>query len=86
MNNFKHSFPLINKELWNEIRGGAVKNSDTPNIEMFMLWDSQIETIDNITLHYVRKDYQMEGINIRWERNPFKIEKFANTNNKVYEY
>ena len=81
-----NNLPLTNKKLWKEIKGGATKNDDTPNIEMFMLWDSQVETIDNITLHYVRKNFYMEGIKIRWERNPFKMENFANTSNKVYDY
>ena len=85
--NIMDNLPITDKDNWNEFVGGAdrILKTNTPKSQFFLLWDSQIETVDCATIHYYRKNYEMEGIKIRWRGNPFNISDFGNTMNKVYE-
>lgn len=80
--------PLTNKDKWHFEHGKyslRFIEGDT-NYEMFWLFDTMVETIDDLTLHYHRVDNMMEGIKIRWEGNPFNFNVYGNTHSKVYSY
>jgi hypothetical protein len=80
-----NNIPITNINKWTD-KGDSYRVVAGRDSEWFWLWDSQLETVDDATLHYKRLNSAIEGIEILWDDNPFNLKKYGNTFNKVYSY